>query len=508
MDIVVKQGNIVEADVDAVIVNLFEGVVRPGGATGAVDRHIGGLISRLIDSGEFKGKLGETAVIHLGPGTPYRKVVVVGLGKAEEFSPERVRQVTAASVKAAAKGNVARIGTIVHGAGIGGLNSEEAAQSVAEGALLGTYRCDRYKSDPEPRSLREIVVFEMDPAKVAPIQAAVQRGVVLAEATNFARDLVNMPPNELTPGELAERARRMAEEEGLECTVLERADMERLGMGALLGVAQGSANEPRLVVLRYDGRQGRDGGAARGQASGGEPIALVGKGVTFDTGGISLKPSDGMAAMKGDMAGAAAVLGAMRAIARLKPSRSVLGVLACVENMPSGTAQRPGDIVRTMTGKTIEIDNTDAEGRLILADAVAYAESLGARTIVDVATLTGACIIALGHLYTGVIANDDELARQLIAAGSRAGERLWQLPGDPDFKEQYKSDVADLKNTGGREAGAITGGLIIGEFVKNARWAHLDIAGTSFLKREQRHYLPKGATGVAVRTLAEFVCSG
>ena len=497
MQIEVRQGNITAVAADAVIVNLFEGVTHPGGATGAMDARIGGLIRRLIESGEFKGKLNETAVLHVGGDLPFRKVVVVGLGKSSEFDAERVRQVSATAAQAAAKGKVKTIATIVHGAGIGGLDPAVAAQSVAEGTLLGLYRYDKYKTrkangeDSSGRPER-LVIAEMDAAKVPVIQAGVDRGVILAEATNFARDLVNAPGNELTPAELARRAKAMADECGLECTILGREEMAKLGMGALLGVAQGSAHEPQLIVVRYRGADG-------------PPVALVGKGVTFDTGGISLKPSEGMAAMTTDMAGAAAVLGAMRAIAQLKPRQHVIAVAPCVENMPSGTAQRPGDIVRAMTGKTIEIDNTDAEGRLILADAVAYAESLGAHTIVDVATLTGACVVALGHFYTGLVSTDDALAEAIMAAGRKAGERYCRLPADPDYKEQYKSDKADIKNTGGRPAGAITGALIISEFISKARWAHLDIAGTAEAKKA-RHYLPKGATGVAVRTLAEYVC--
>ncbi|HEY8417004.1 MAG TPA: leucyl aminopeptidase [Limnochordales bacterium] len=497
MQIEVRQGNITAAAADAIIVNLFEGVTQPGGATGAVDARIGGLIRRLIAGGEFKGKLNETAVLHMGEGLPFRKVVVVGLGKSSEFDAERVRQVSAAAAQAAAKGKVKTIATIVHGAGIGGLDPAVAAQCVAEGTLLGLYRYDKYKTrkndgDHDAGRPERVVIVEMDPSKVPVIQAGVDRGVILAEATNFARDLVNAPGNELTPAELARRAKAMADECGLECTILGRDEMARLGMGALLGVAQGSAHEPQLIVLRYRGADG-------------PPIALVGKGVTFDTGGISLKPSEGMASMTTDMAGAAAVLGAMRAISRLKPRQHVIAVAPCVENMPSGTAQRPGDIVRAMTGKTIEIDNTDAEGRLILADAVAYAESLGAQVIVDVATLTGACVVALGHFYTGLVSTDDALAEAIMAAGRKAGERYCRLPADPDYKQQYKSDKADIKNTGGRPAGAITGALIISEFISKARWAHLDIAGTAEAK-EARHYLPKGATGVAVRTLAEYVC--
>ena len=493
MDIRVQQGNIAEAAADAVIVNLFEGVTQPGGATGAVDEKIGGLIRKIIAAGEFKGKLNETAVLHVD-GAPFRKVVVVGLGKQAEFSAERVRQVSASALKAAAKGNVKTVATIVHGAGIGGMDAELAAQCVAEGSLLGAYRYDKYKSksnDNGGDGVQELVILEWSGDKLDAVERGVARGKILADATNFARDLVNAPSNELTPSVLAQRAQAMAEEFGLECEILDRAAMEKLGMGALLGVAKGSAEEPKLVFLRYRGADG-------------DPVALVGKGVTFDTGGISLKPAQGMGAMTSDMAGAAAVLGAMRAIAQLRPRQHVIAVAACVENMPSGTAQKPGDVVRAMTGKTIEIDNTDAEGRLILADAVAYAESQGAHTIVDVATLTGACVIALGKLYTGLVANDDALADAILAAGAKAGERYARLPADPEYKEQYKSDIADIKNTGGREAGAITGGLIISEFIENAHWAHLDIAGTSTSDKD-RHYLVKGATGVAVRTLAEFV---
>ena len=271
----------------------------------------------------------------------------------------------------------------------------------------------------------------------------------------------------------------MAEEVGLDCTVLDRDELERLGMGALLAVAKGSAEPPKLVVLRYKGSERE------------QPVALVGKGVTFDSGGISLKPSAGMAEMKGDMAGAAAVLGAMKAIAQLQPKEHVIGIIACVENMPSGTALKPGDIVRSMTGKTIEIDNTDAEGRLILADAVAYAESLGAHTIVDVATLTGACIIALGNVYTGAVGNNSTLADEVIEAGRKAGERIWQLPADPEYKEQYKSDVADIKNTRRTRSGCHHRCIDHRRVCQEARWLHLDIAGTAWTGKE-KHYIAKG----------------
>lgn len=491
MKLTVVQKSITEIEADAIIVNLFQGVTKPGGATGAVDRATGGLISRLIEAGECAGKRNECATLHFPPGLPCKKLIVVGLGQADEFDLDYVREVTASSLKAAAGEGVRRVATIVHGAGIGGLNPEDAARAVAEGAVLGTYRFEAFKSEPSKARIEELIVVEASAEKVPAIQKGVERGTLLAECTNFARDLVNTPSNHLTPAMLAEKAADMARQVGLECTIIERDEMERLGMGALLGVAKGSAEPPKLIVLRHRGGRG--------------PLtALVGKGVCFDSGGISLKPAQGMADMKSDMAGAAAVLGAMRAIALLKAEADVMAVVPAVENMPSGTALKPGDILRTMTGKTIEIDNTDAEGRLILADAVAYAGSQGAERIVDVATLTGACVIALGRVYTGIVANDDELVQELFQAASKTGEKYTRLPTDPQYQKQYKSDVADIKNTGGREAGAITGGMIIGEFVGEAKWAHLDIAGTSFIDKP-RPYLPKGGTGVGVRTLAEWL---
>lgn len=492
MRVYITEGSIVDAQVDALVLGIFEGVTEPGGAAGAVDKAVGGLIGKVLAAKEFKGELNETLALHLGGGQPYRKVVLVGLGKQEDLTTERVRQVTASGVRAAAKGGVKKIGTPLHGAGAGGLDPADAAQALAEGALMGLYKYEVYKSGDKSEPI-EIAVYEQDAGKVEAAKPALERGAILAESTNWARDLVNTPSNDLTPTILAGKAKQMAAEVGLECEILDQTDMERLGMGSLLGVAKGSAEEPKMIVLRYRGSDDE------------QPFALVGKGVCFDTGGISLKPPQGMAAMKGDMAGAAAVLGAMRAIALLKPNQHVIAVAPCVENMPSGTSLKPGDVVKAMTGKTIEVDNTDAEGRLILADAVAYAESLGAHTIVDVATLTGACVIALGNLYTGLVSTDDELAESIIEAGKAVGERYCRLPADPEYKEQYKSDVADIKNVGGREAGAITGALIIGEFVEKAKWAHLDIAGTGDNSKD-RHYMVKGATGAGVRTLTELIC--
>ncbi len=506
------QGSITEVQADAWIVNLFEGVTHPGGATGAVDRLIGGTITRMIESGEFRGKLGETASIYLpmsSGGVPTKKVVVVGLGPSAKFGLEEARRAAGSALNAARSKGTKRIATIVHGAGIGGLDPEEAAQSLAEGSLLAAYRyramkkrrasddSDGTAASSQTSDLDRLIVAEMDAEKVAAIRRGLDRGTVLADSVNFARDLVNTPPSRMTPTILSEHIARMAAEVGLECNVLERAEMEALGLGALLGVARGSDEPPKLIILKYIGNPAEPDVFSYG---------FVGKGVTFDSGGLSLKQAASMETMKNDMAGAAAVAGAMRSIALLKPNKNVLAVAACVENMPSGRALKPGDVLDTLAGITIQVDNTDAEGRLILADAVAYAARLGARAIVDVATLTGAVGIALGDVYSGLIANDDGLVQQIQKAAEQSGERFWRLPSDDEYKDAYKSDVADIKNTGGRLGGAITGGLIIGEFVGDTPWAHLDIAATAFTSKT-KHYQGKGATGVAVRTLALLASS-
>ena len=322
---------------------------------------------------------------------------------------------------------------------------------------------------------------------------AVRRGSALAEATNFARDLVNEPPNILTPTELANRSAAMSSQFGLECEILDRPQMQELGMGGLLAVSQGSAEPPKFIILRYRG-------ATKSTAKG---MALVGKGITFDTGGISLKPAERMDEMKGDMAGAAAVIGAMQAIASLKPDVNVTALVSTTENMPSGTSYRPGDILRIMNGKTIEIVNTDAEGRLVLADALSYAAKEGLSPIIDVATLTGAVVVALGNTMAGLFSNDSVLTEEIVAAGKAVGEKFWSMPMDEEYGEQIKSEIADIKQTGGRAAGSVTAAKILEHFVGDAKWAHLDIAGTSYVDSKKPHQ-EKGATGMAVRTLAEL----
>ena len=494
MEIRVESNSITDVEAGAIVVNLFEGVTHPGGATGATDRALGGAIATLIADGEIKGKLSETTVIHTLGKMPAARVVVAGLGKAQDFDTDRARRVSATVCSRIRKTSVKDMATIVHGAGIGGLDPHSAAQAMAEGALLGLYRFDKYKSDAEDKNdIETMRVVEFDAAKIPDIRAGLETGAMLAEAVNRCRDMVNEPANAMTPTQMAEGALEVALASGLEMDVLDSGDMEELGMGALLGVAQGSDVPPKLIVMRYNGDPDDESNT----------LALIGKGITFDSGGLDLKPAAGMRQMKRDMSGGAAAIAAMGAIAKLGPKINVTGIVPATENMPGAQAQKPGDVVKTMSGKTIEIDNTDAEGRLVLADALAYARSLGIERIVDAATLTGAILTSLGKVRMGVFGNDQGLVDAVIASADEAGELAWQFPMDDEYKQQYKSDVADIKNTGGRDAGSITGAQIIGEFANGASWVHLDIAGVAY-GESSTGYKPKGATGVPVRTLVNL----
>ena len=493
MDVRIQAGDIAQSTADVLIVNLFQGVTSPGGATGAVDRALGGAISQLIAQGDIRGKSGEFTLIHTLGKMAAPRVLVAGLGKSEEFDIDAVRNLAANVVRQVRKPGIKTVATIAHGAGIGGLDPAACAQAIAEGTILGAYRFTRRKgkgtTDDDNGAAETVTIVEEEAAKLPAMTAAVSRGVLLAEATNFARDLCNEPSNHLTPTGMANAARELAAAAGLECQVLEQADMERKGMGSLLSVAKGSAQPPKLISISYAGRGGD-----------GYDLAIVGKGITFDTGGISIKPAANMEAMKADMTGAASVIAAMRAIAALKPTANIVAIAPCTENMPGGNASKPGDVVTAMDGKTIEILNTDAEGRLVLADAVCYAKELGARHIVDVATLTGAVTTALGDVCYAVLTNNDALATKVEAAAKAAGEKTWRLPMWKDYDELIKSDVADIKNTGSRGAGTIVGAKFIERFAGDTPWVHLDIAGVDISDRE-RGWVTKGATGYSVRTL-------
>jgi len=489
MRLSVQQISLTEISADALVVNLFEGVKHPGGGTGAVDKALGGLITGLIEAGEIKGKLNEVTLLHSAGKLPSARVLVAGLGKGEAFDLDKVRQVSGTAARFLNEKGCRKVATILHGGGIGGIQPARAARAIAEGSLVGLHQLDAYKSQDKKRAvLEELVVAESDGDKLPGISAGLETGRAGAEATNLARDLVNDPPNIMTPSALAERARATAEQCGIAFEVLEREDMEKMGMGGILSVSRGSAQPPKLITMRY-------------QKGDGPPLALVGKGVTFDSGGVSLKPANFMEDMKTDMAGAAAVIGAMKAICESGARANIVALLPAVENMPGGNASKVGDVIRYPNGKTVEITNTDAEGRLILADALLHAQKQGAREIVDFATLTGGCIVALGYVVSGIMGNDQKWVDRVIAAGAEAGEKMWQLPLFPEYDELNESAIADIKNAGGREASAIHGGVFLRQFIEEGvAWAHVDIAGTALLTKEKA-YQVKGATGVGVRTM-------
>ncbi|MGB6896680.1 MAG: leucyl aminopeptidase [Dehalococcoidia bacterium] len=493
MQIKVESGDITQQPTKAIIVNLLEGLSQPAGATAAVDGALDGAISRLIADGDLRGKYNDLTLVHTIGKIPAAGVLVVGLGKPEDLTLDRVRDVAANAARYLRRQRCRSAATVAHGAGVAGLEAEACAQAIAEGTLMGLYTFRRHKKrDEDETDLEELTLVEEDASKLEALQRGVELGIVLAEAANFCRDLANEPSNVLTPSEMAERARAMAHEAGLECQILERKEMEEMEMGALLGVAQGSQQPPKLIVLHYRGAPGEEGA-----------LGLVGKGITFDAGGISIKPSGGMEEMKGDMSGGAAIIAAMRAIGQLRPAINVTAIVPASENMPSGSALKPGDVLRAMNGKTIEIINTDAEGRLILADALSYARRLGLSPIVDVATLTGAISVALGNVAMGAMTNDETVLEKVKQAAAAAGEKVWQLPMYEEYKEQIKSDVADMKNTGGRNAGSITAAFLLKEFVEDTPWVHLDMAGVDNYDKE-KGVMVKGASGIPVRTLVRL----
>jgi len=491
MEIKVIAGDIARVDADAVVVNLFEGVEQAGGATAAVDTALDGAIAALIRRGEIKGKFAEVSIVHTFGKLPAGIVAVVGLGRSEDFTADRVRGAAGEFCRALRRLNCHKIATVLHGAGAGGIDAGRSAEAITGGAVLGLYTFARYKK-PEYEDVGEMLIVVPKEDEAAALESAVHRGRVVAEAANAARDMVNEPANYMTPGQMAEAAREMARRHALEFKVLEVEDMEAMGMEALLGVARGSIERPRLIVLSYKGDEGSQ-----------QALGYLGKGITFDSGGLSIKPSEGMGDMKQDMAGAAAALAALGAIAELRPSINVTAVVPVAENLPSATAFRPGDVLKAMNGKTVEVVTTDAEGRLILADALSYARQMGLSPLVDLATLTGASRIALGNLYASLFSNNQALADKVLDAARRTGERMWQMPMPEEYKEQIKSDIADMKNVGNRQGGAITAALFLAEFAGDTPWVHVDVAGPESSPKESG-YLVKGATGFGVRTLVEL----
>ncbi|HEV8491750.1 MAG TPA: leucyl aminopeptidase, partial [Candidatus Angelobacter sp.] len=450
-------------------------------------------VADLVSSGEITGKAFETAMLHRPQGLKAKRLLVVGAGKAKPFSHAEARKAAGSAIRALKPKTIKSCAVVVPDLAAG---AEDAVRAIVEGALVADFDPDTYRSDRKDQSIKEITVVAPAGSDAGKLQNAMTQGRVIGESQNFTRELVNEPSNRLTPTMLGDRAKKMSDAVGLKCELMGPDKIKEMKMGAFWSVAQGSDEEPRLIVMRYEPQ-----GAPE------KPVlGLVGKGITFDTGGISIKPADGMEKMKYDMAGGAAMIGAMRAIALLKPKVKVIGIVCATENMPSGKAQKPGDVQIAMSGKSIEIINTDAEGRLVLADGLYYARTLGCTHLIDAATLTGACVVALGYANAGVFANDEDAYQHFTQALQRSGEKFWRLPLDQEYLDQIRSNIADIMNTGGRWGGASTAAVFLKEFVDDTPWLHLDIAGTAWME-ENKSWIAKGPSGIGVRSLIEFVRS-
>ncbi len=447
------------------------------------------LAAPLIAAADLTGKFAET-VWHLAPSpAAAQRILFLGAGKYAKLTTDEFRKLAGAAARAAKARNIKSFVLVLPQL----LPAAPAAQAAVEGIVTGDFDVDTYRSDRKDQALTEATLSVSESADAKAIYQAIAEGAILAESQNLTRELALEPSNLMTPTILADRARAMCEEEGLACEVYGPDKLRELKMGAFLSVSQGSEEEPRLVVMRYE--------PATAPAS--PVLGLVGKGITFDSGGISIKPSDGMEKMKYDMCGAATMIGAMRAIAQLKPNLRVIAILCASENMPDGKAQKPGDVQFAMNGKSIEVINTDAEGRLVLADGLCYARQLGATHLIDAATLTGAVVVALGYHNAGIFSNNDAFAARFAAAVARTGEKMWRLPVEQDYFEHIRSEIADIKNTGGRWGGAVTAAMFLKEFVDDKPWIHLDIAGTAWLE-ESKAWMPKGPSGIAVRSIVDF----
>jgi leucyl aminopeptidase len=485
-----QEGPIEQAQMPLIVAWGFEGAPAASGAVEGLPAETRQMLEALRASGELTGKANECTLIHHPPGLRAERLLIVGAGKKDKANVTTLHRLAGTAVRQARAKSVHQIGWLLDRS----KSAPEAVESVVGGAILADYDADKYRSDRNP----ERRVDELDLlAETRPGQAesgAIERGRIIAESANFTRDLVNEPSNRMTPTVLADQAVAMAKQFGLDYTILGPEEIRALNMNAFWAVAQGSSEPPRLIVLRY----------LPESAAAAPVIGLVGKGITFDTGGISIKPSQNMDEMKTDMAGGAAMLGVMRAIAQLRPKARVIAVVPATENMPGGRAFKPGDVITSMSGKTIEILNTDAEGRLVLADALHYAKLQGCTVLIDAATLTGAVTIALGNITTGVFGYNKEWVNRVLASAAATGERMWELPVDDEYRDLYKSSIADIANTGGRYAGAITAAMFVGEFAGDTPWVHLDIAGTRW-NYEEKPYLAKGPTGHPVRTLTHLL---
>ncbi|NLA42140.1 MAG: leucyl aminopeptidase [Smithella sp.] len=492
MRITVKKGSLADVKTEAFVLAFCEGEKTPAGPAADIDRKCGGLLNDIMKSGGFEAKPSQVSMIY-GGFLPAKRIALVGLGKKSELTPEKIRRAFA-KVMQELRGLKVRKAAVSLDLSLLSGQKEKVVSAAVEGAVLGLYRYTPYKTvgREELQDMQEMTIVSGQ-KDYALIRDEVQKTKIIADAVCFARDLVSAPANEMTPSILAEQARAVAKRKNVTCHVLEKGQMKALGMNALLGVAAGSDQPPKLIVLEYTG-------AKKNEA----PIALVGKGLTFDSGGISIKPAEKMDEMKTDMAGGAAVLAVIRAAADLKLPVNLVGLVPATENLPGGNALKPGDILKSHSGRTIEVLNTDAEGRLILADALSYACRFKPSAIIDIATLTGACVVALGEEVAGMLGTDDRMKKALREAADATGELVWELPLWDHYRDLIKSDIADYKNSAGRMGGAITGAAFLSKFVGEYPWAHLDIAGPAWTTKD-RGYIPRGASGVPVRLLTEFL---
>lgn len=495
MNIKVKSGVIESESTEAIVVGVFEKAELPEGAAQIVDDATGNTIRDIISSGDCTGTLNQTILLYPRGEIAAKRLLVVGLGEKGKFDLERLRQVASKAGRQLRDLGVKSYVIPIHDMNVN-LDLNDTIQAIVEGSLLGLYQFNEHKTVArgEIKTVDEITLLVPDEALVSPVATAVEMGEIISEGAILARELSNQPSNIATPAMLAEGALRIAEETGLKCEILDRDKLEEMGCGAFLAVARGSQEPPKFIILEHNS-----------DAKDVDTVVIIGKGITFDSGGISIKPSDKMAQMKHDMSGGAAVLGAMQTVARLKLPGRVVGLVPATENMPSGTAQKPGDVIKSLSAQTIEVINTDAEGRLILADALAFAQRYNPAGVIDLATLTGACVIALGHHATGMLGTDNALMAKVNAAAEKTGERVWQLPLWDEYDDAIKSDVADVKNVSSdRSAGTIIGAAFLKKFAAEYPWVHLDIAGTAYRDKELP-YSAKGATGVGVRLLVQLL---
>ncbi|MBX3318734.1 MAG: leucyl aminopeptidase [Nitrospira sp.] len=490
-----KQGHVDTETADTLVLLHCEGEGLSAEDAAVLDRSLDGALRDLLHSKEFEGKANEVVLFHTHGKIPAKRLILVGLGKRDNAGLDQFRQAMGYAVKRVRGAKSRAFVVAFPSLTPRGASPLDVAQAMAEGAILGSYQFTAYRSDASANNeLTAMTVLISHNSDLGQISEGIRRGVATAEATVFVRDLSNHPSNVMTPTRIAHEAKTVAKETRIRLKILEQKDMERLGMGALLGVAKGSHEPPKFIILEYHGAKRKDE----------RPVVLVGKTITFDTGGISLKPSENMEHMKADMTGGAEVLATIRAAARLKLPLNLISILPVAENMPGGRAMRPGDVVKTLSGKTVEVQNTDAEGRLILSDGLAYASRFKPAALIDIATLTGACVVALGQFAIGMFGTDTKLKDAVRQSGLRAGERVWEMPLWEEYFEQLRSDVADMRNIGGRGGGMITAALFLSKFVGDYPWVHLDIASTDWSERE-RAYIPKGPTGIGTRLLIQFL---